>query len=71
MADVNKIEWFVQPRRKCQTWLYLLSYLRYKWSNGEETGFVSDKNSNPWAVWVERSIDNFESDLKNSEVHNA
>lgn len=57
------VEWFIQPKRRCQTWLYLLSYLRYKWRNGEETGFISDKTSNPWAIWTEKSIDEFERGL--------
>jgi len=55
----KSIEWLVQPKRRCQTWLYLLSYLRHKWCNNEETGFISDKTSNPWAIHVENSIDEF------------
>ena len=57
------IEWLVQPKRRCQTWLYLLSYLRHKWRNNEETGFISDMTSNPWAPYVEKSIADFERGL--------
>ena len=64
-------EWLVQPKRRCQTWLYLLSYLRYKWRNNEETGFISDKTSNPWAIHVEKSIDEFERGLTPREPDNG
>lgn len=57
------IEWLVQPKRRCQTWLYLLSYLRHKWRNNEETGLISDMTSNPWAPYVEKSIADFERGL--------
>lgn len=59
----KSIEWLVQPKRVCQTWFLLLSYLRYKWSRGEETGLISDKTSNPCASYVEKSIADFERGL--------
>lgn len=62
------IEWLIQPKRRCQTWLYLLSYLRYKWRNNEETGLISEKTSNPWAVYIEKSIDEFERGLTKRAV---
>ena len=61
--ESNSTEWLVQPKRVCQTWFLLLSYLRYKWSRGEETGLISDKTSNPWAPYVEKSIADFERGL--------
>ena len=63
MNESNNTEWLVQPKRVCQTWFLLLSYLRYKWSCGEETGLISDKTSNPWAPYVEKSIADFERGL--------
>lgn len=63
MNESNSTEWLVQPKRVCQTWFLLLSYLRYKWSRGEETGLISDKTSNPWAPYVEKSIADFERGL--------
>ena len=63
MNEPNSTEWLVQPKRVCQTWFLLLSYLRYKWSRGEETGLISEKTSNPWATHVEKSIADFERGL--------
>lgn len=48
---------YLAPKKVCPTWYYILSHLAFEWKNGNETVLHSDKQSNPWAVWVERSID--------------
>lgn len=48
---------WLAPKKRCQTWLLILSNLRYEWAHGNETALHTEKQSNALAIWVERSID--------------
>ena len=50
---------YLAPKKVCPTWYYILSHLAFEWKNSNETCLHSEKQSNPWATWVERSIDDY------------
>ncbi len=51
---------WLAPKNRCITWrTVILSDLLHNWKRGVETVVVTEKQSNPWAIWIERSIDDY------------